>query len=156
MMTRLEPDAGVILIQTRWHEDDLAGRLLKQQQEEGGDEWHVISLPAIAEAADLSEGETLRRSDADLPISASRPPTVSASLMPARHLAFTTLPPYIPGKTYGELVRERRSRPLRIGRVRDKTPVGVAVALIGRPGVATHRPCNFACLCDGIDEAAAA
>jgi predicted phage terminase large subunit-like protein len=50
MLTRLEPDASVILIQTRWHEDDLAGRLLKQQQEEGGEEWHVISLPAICEA----------------------------------------------------------------------------------------------------------
>ncbi len=49
MMTRLEPDASVILIQTRWHEDDLAGRLLKQQQEDGGEEWHVINLPAICE-----------------------------------------------------------------------------------------------------------
>jgi predicted phage terminase large subunit-like protein len=58
MMTRLEPDAGVILIQTRWHEDDLAGRLLKQQQEEGTDEWHVINLPAICEEIKIKKGSS--------------------------------------------------------------------------------------------------
>jgi predicted phage terminase large subunit-like protein len=49
--TRLEPNASIILIQTRWHEDDLAGRLLKEQ-EDGGEKWEVISLPAIAEEDD--------------------------------------------------------------------------------------------------------
>ena len=34
--TRLEPDAAIILIQTRWHEDDLAGRLLKEVEDGGG------------------------------------------------------------------------------------------------------------------------
>ena len=47
--TRLEPDAGMILIQTRWHEDDLAGRLLEEMQN-GGEQWEVVSLPAIAES----------------------------------------------------------------------------------------------------------
>ena len=46
--TRLEPDGKIILIQTRWHEDDLAGRLLKQMNEEGGEHWEVIDLPALA------------------------------------------------------------------------------------------------------------
>lgn len=46
--TRLEPGAAVILIQTRWHEDDLAGRLLKET-ENGGEPWEVVSLPALAE-----------------------------------------------------------------------------------------------------------
>lgn len=46
--TRLEGRGVVILTMTRWHEDDLAGRLLKEQ-EAGGDQWHVISLPAIAD-----------------------------------------------------------------------------------------------------------
>ncbi len=45
--TRLEPDATVILIQTRWHEDDLAGRLLKNENDDG-DDWEMIDLPAIA------------------------------------------------------------------------------------------------------------
>lgn len=47
LYTRLEPNGAMILIQTRWHEDDLAGRLLKEQ-EHGGEHWDVISLPAIA------------------------------------------------------------------------------------------------------------
>lgn len=43
LRTRLSKDAAVIVIQTRWHEDDLAGRLQKQ----GG--WEVVSLPAICD-----------------------------------------------------------------------------------------------------------
>ncbi len=49
--TRLEPRAAVILIQTRWHEDDLAGRLIRKM-EEGGEKWTVVSLPALAEDND--------------------------------------------------------------------------------------------------------
>jgi len=44
--TRLVHGAAEVLIQTRWHEDDLAGRALNHSK------WHVISLPAIAEAND--------------------------------------------------------------------------------------------------------
>lgn len=36
---------AIIIIMTRWHVDDLAGRLLKEQ----GDEWTVLRLPAVAE-----------------------------------------------------------------------------------------------------------
>ncbi|MGD9627810.1 MAG: phage terminase large subunit [Pyrinomonadaceae bacterium] len=46
--TRLEPNAAIILIQTRWHEDDLAGRLLREEQD-GGEKWDVVRLPALAE-----------------------------------------------------------------------------------------------------------
>jgi predicted phage terminase large subunit-like protein len=41
--TRLEPDGAIIIIQTRWHNDDLSGWLLHEKKEP----WHVISLPAI-------------------------------------------------------------------------------------------------------------
>lgn len=44
--TRLVPGAKEVLIQTRWHEDDLAGRALVHGK------WHVISLPAQAEGDD--------------------------------------------------------------------------------------------------------
>ena len=44
--TRLQPGGAIIIIQTRWHEDDLAGWLLNEQ---GGEGWDVLSLPAIAE-----------------------------------------------------------------------------------------------------------
>ena len=47
--TRLEPNGAIILVMTRWHEDDLAGRLLKQEP----GQWEVVSLPALAEADDL-------------------------------------------------------------------------------------------------------
>jgi predicted phage terminase large subunit-like protein len=56
LYTRLEPNAAIILIQTRWHENDLAGRLLKDM-EDGGEHWNVISLSAIAEAAPIENGE---------------------------------------------------------------------------------------------------
>lgn len=44
--TRLMPGGSIILIQTRWHEDDLAGRLLNAQGR-GGDKWQVLSLSAL-------------------------------------------------------------------------------------------------------------
>ncbi len=44
--TRLVPGARQVLIQTRWHEDDLAGRALNHEP------WVVVSLPAIAEEDD--------------------------------------------------------------------------------------------------------
>ncbi|MCP5086479.1 MAG: phage terminase large subunit [Rhodobacteraceae bacterium] len=44
--TRLAPSGAIVLIQTRWHEDDLAGRLL-ESQDAGGDQWEVLDLPAI-------------------------------------------------------------------------------------------------------------
>jgi predicted phage terminase large subunit-like protein len=49
LYTRLAPGGGVIVINTRWHEDDLSGRLLEAQAKGEGDEWRVINFPAIAE-----------------------------------------------------------------------------------------------------------
>jgi len=51
--TRLEPDGSIILIMTRWSEDDLAGRILHQKQQGNGEHWEIINLPAIAEEHDL-------------------------------------------------------------------------------------------------------
>lgn len=59
-LTRLEPDASVILIATRWHEDDLPGRVLEQE----ADDWEVVRFPALAEEADVlgrKVGEALWR-----------------------------------------------------------------------------------------------
>ena len=58
--TRLEPNGSIILIQTRWHEDDLAGRLLKDAAD-GGEKWSVVCLPALAEGDDVLEREEERR-----------------------------------------------------------------------------------------------
>jgi predicted phage terminase large subunit-like protein len=46
--TRLEPRAAAIVIQTRWHGDDLCGRLL-QAQADGGERWRVVKFPAIGD-----------------------------------------------------------------------------------------------------------
>jgi hypothetical protein len=45
--TRLEKGGAVVLVMTRWHLDDLAGRLLKAMKE-GGEEWETVDFPAIA------------------------------------------------------------------------------------------------------------
>lgn len=44
--TRLMPGGAIVVINTRWHDDDLSGRLLAEQESEG-DKWELLSLPAI-------------------------------------------------------------------------------------------------------------
>jgi len=46
--TRLEPDGAMIIIMTRWNEDDLAGRLLSSNFATSGYQWQHINLPAVA------------------------------------------------------------------------------------------------------------
>lgn len=48
LYTRLHPGAAVIVIITRWHEDDLVGRLLNPEFCEPED-WRIINFPAICE-----------------------------------------------------------------------------------------------------------
>jgi len=48
LYTRLSPNSPIIFTMTRWHEDDLAGRLLKAQ-ERNNEYWHVLRMPAVAE-----------------------------------------------------------------------------------------------------------
>ena len=47
LVTRLRPGARVVVVMTRWHPDDLGGRL--QAADDG---WTVLRLPALAEAGD--------------------------------------------------------------------------------------------------------
>lgn len=48
--TRLMRGGRILVCNTRWHEDDLAGRLLNSK---GASDWTVLSLPAIAEEDDI-------------------------------------------------------------------------------------------------------
>ena len=57
--TRLMPGGRVIVIQTRWHEDDLSGWLL---QEHAHENWEVLNLPAIS-----PDGKALWPEQYDLP-----------------------------------------------------------------------------------------
>lgn len=52
-VTRLEPPSLVVMIGTRWHEDDLLGRVQSPDQPGDPDEWEVISFPALAEKNDV-------------------------------------------------------------------------------------------------------
>lgn len=48
--TRLAPGGGVLVIQTWWHDDDLAGRLqLAMKDDPEADQFEVVKYPAIAE-----------------------------------------------------------------------------------------------------------
>lgn len=49
LYTRLSPGGGILLINTRWHMDDLSGRLLEAERMGEGDTWRVVNFPAIAE-----------------------------------------------------------------------------------------------------------
>nr|UYL16551.1 MAG: terminase large subunit [Caudoviricetes sp.] len=65
--TRLSPKSGILLGMTRWHEDDLAGRLLREMDNDG-DQWRIVSFPAIAECDEefRLEGEALHPERYDL------------------------------------------------------------------------------------------
>ncbi len=57
LVTRLRPGGRVVVVMTRWHPDDLGGRLLAEDQG-----WRVMRLPALAEPGDIlgrAEGEAL-------------------------------------------------------------------------------------------------
>lgn len=43
--TRLSPDGAIVIIMTRWHKDDLAGRILANSEK---GEWDIVEFPAIA------------------------------------------------------------------------------------------------------------
>lgn len=67
LRSRLEPGASLIIVQTRWNEDDLSGRILErveQMKKDGTDlyDWEIIVLPALATKDDplgRAEGEAL-------------------------------------------------------------------------------------------------
>lgn len=80
--TRLAPGAGIVVIQTRWHDDDLAGHLLSEMREaekemhnngdgvwpEDADKWRTVDFPAMAVSDEKyrSAGEALHPERYDL------------------------------------------------------------------------------------------
>lgn len=50
--TRLEPGGKVVIIMTRWHQEDLVGMLVQKAQDELGMAVRVLDLPAISEPDD--------------------------------------------------------------------------------------------------------
>lgn len=48
LLTRLRPGGRIVIVMTRWHEDDLGGRVLAAA-EDSGETWDVVRLPAICD-----------------------------------------------------------------------------------------------------------
>lgn len=46
LRTRLEKNGRIVICQTRWHEDDLCGWLLKEASRDG-EKWNILHLPAL-------------------------------------------------------------------------------------------------------------
>ena len=44
---RLQPGGSIVLVMTRWAEDDLTGRLIRSENEPKADKWEKISFPAL-------------------------------------------------------------------------------------------------------------
>jgi len=81
--TRLAPGGGVLVIQTLWHDDDLAGRLHKQMMNmPDADQFVIIKYPALAEADEyLTPDGDIVRVDPDQ-LSFDPPPDGSILLRP--------------------------------------------------------------------------
>lgn len=89
LTTRLHNDSRQIFIMTRWHEDDLAGRILRAEP----DEWEVLTIPALCEEerdgglSDRHVGESLwedKHSRAKLLAQQARAPREFAALYQQR------------------------------------------------------------------------
>ena len=99
--TRLEPGASVVLLMTRWHEDDPSGRLIKHRPE-----FDVIRIPALADGLDA-----LGKAPTDDPLGRE----VDAPLWPERY-GFEALEkmrrekPYTFASLYQGLPRPREGR----------------------------------------------
>jgi predicted phage terminase large subunit-like protein len=59
--TRLMPGGRVAIIQTRWHQDDLSGRVTRDMvNNEGADQYEVVEFPAILEIED-ADGQIIEK-----------------------------------------------------------------------------------------------
>lgn len=127
--TRLAPGGGVLVIQTRWHEDDLAGRVTIEHAHEN---WQVINYPAIAEEHEYSPltGVHLRSPGQALHpqrFSLTELEHVRISLGPVMWACLYQQRPMTPG---GEIWK----RPwFRHWSVRDLTPAQIAAGWKPRP-----------------------
>ena len=60
--TRLMPGGRVAIIQTRWHMDDLTGRVTKDMtQNERADQYEIVEFPAILDVDDEETGEMIQK-----------------------------------------------------------------------------------------------
>lgn len=94
LMTRLAPNSGVLIIATRWHDDDLSGACLTLAEElramdvpeEEIDNWQLISYPALAEYDEyLFPDGSIQRDPAVIPEDARLLRRTGEALHPERY-----------------------------------------------------------------------
>ena len=67
--TRLAPGGGVLIIETWWHDDDLAGRLLElMNKDPSADQFELVKYPALSEAYEYRDKESLEIIRSDKPL----------------------------------------------------------------------------------------
>jgi predicted phage terminase large subunit-like protein len=77
--TRLAPGGGVLIIETWWNDDDLAGRLQNTMKEDPeNDQFEVVKYPAIAEADEWIDPATDEIVRLDVGLQLDDPATVAA------------------------------------------------------------------------------
>lgn len=78
MLSRLEKDGKIIIIMTRWHSDDLAGRALRELPELGFSVRH-INMKAVQEDGTMLCDDILSKKEYEQRTSAMSPETASAN-----------------------------------------------------------------------------
>lgn len=136
--SRRRPGARMLVIQTRWHEDDLSGRILAND-----DSWRVIKLPAYATEADdplgRDIGEPLWADDAY----GYAPLLHAAREMYQRNGAtrdWESLYQQNPRPTEGALFKVGRVATLDVAPNLHNAQVGVGWDLAATAQVGTHNP----------------
>lgn len=81
---RQGPRAAIVLLMTCWHEDDLAGRLQRAMRDGSGDQWHILRLPALAEAGPSNAASGANAAGAGAAAASGDPRQPGEALWPAR------------------------------------------------------------------------
>jgi predicted phage terminase large subunit-like protein len=101
LYSRLSADAWIVLTHTRWHRDDLAGRLLRKMADRAADQWEVLCFEAVKETCRVGQasGVPAQRVASEDPPSEARDQIDGGSA-----LASSLDPPYI----YAAHLRDNR------------------------------------------------
>ena len=72
LYTRLSANAWIVLTHTRWHRDDLAGRLLQKMADRAADQWEILCLAGGEGQGDARMSRRQMRRDDEGPPSTNR------------------------------------------------------------------------------------
>jgi predicted phage terminase large subunit-like protein len=65
--TRLEENGAVIMTLTRWHYDDIAGRVIELMNSTDSEPWDILTLPALPIVRKTQSGELILNDDGSVP-----------------------------------------------------------------------------------------